>query len=134
MRNYILVGVVILFASCSGKSGIGKQVESSDSLVVQFNAPQTNNIIKTVTTTEATALQKMIHFTEGKKSEIMKCGYDGNILFYKKRKIAADVSFNYTTDSCHHFIFLINDKLIATAMSNEAADFLKSLAEGSSQK
>lgn len=133
MRNCFLIILIILFASCSGKSGISKQIDGSDSLVIHFNAPHTNNIIKSVTTTETNAIKKLIHFTDGKYFRIVKCGYDGNLLFYKKGNLSGDISFNYTTDSCRHFIFLIDKKLTATTMSNEAADFLKSLAEGNSR-
>ncbi len=63
-------------------------------------------------------------------AEAYKCGYDGNLMFYKEGKLMADVAFNYSGDGCHHFIQEINGTLTSTAMSNEAADFLKSLAEG----
>lgn len=81
-------------------------------------------------TTEDKAIKKLIRFTDGKAGEAYKCGYDGNLLFYKKGTLIGDVSFNYSGDGCHHFLQLVDDKLSPTEMSNEAADFLKSLAEG----
>ena len=131
MKLTFLLGVVVFFASCSNSgSVVSKQLSGSDSLVINFNAPKTDSIVNTVTTTEAKAIKKLTGFVDGKTSEAYKCGYDGNLMFYKKGALVGDVSFNYSGDGCHHFIMLLNDKLTPTAMSNEAADFLKNLSEG----
>ena len=131
MRTILLLAVVIILASCGGSgSAISKQLSGSDSLVINFNTPQTNNIEKTMTTTESKAIKKLILYADGKTTEAYKCGYDGNLMFYKKGILVGDVSFNYSGDGCHHFIMLVNDELTPTTMSNEAANFLKSLAEG----
>ncbi len=130
MKLLCCIAVVWLFYSCSDNSAISKQLSGSDSLVINFNKPQTNSIDKTVTTTERKAIMKLAGFVNNKTTEAFKCGYDGNLLFYKQGKLAGDVSFNYTGDDCRHFIQLIDENLTPSAMSNEAADFLKSLAEG----
>ena len=128
--NFFLVAVIFL-ASCSHPgSAISKQLAGTDSLVINFNAPQTDSILSTVTTTEVKAIKKLTGFVDGKSSEAYKCGYDGNLLFYKKGILKGDVSFNYSGEGCRHFILEVNGKLNPTAMSNEAASFLKSLAEG----
>ena len=133
MKLTFLLPVVVFFVSCSDSgSAINKQLSGSDSLVINFNAPQTDSIVNTVTTTEAKAIKKLTDFVDGNAAEAYKCGYDGNIMFYNKGVLQGDVSFNYSGDGCHHFIMLLNDKLTPTTMSNEAADFLKSLAEGKS--
>jgi hypothetical protein len=44
--------------------------------------------------------------------------------------LLSEISFNYTEASCQHFLLSIDSKLVSTAMSDEAADFLKSLADG----
>ena len=130
MKLFLFVALILCFVSCSEKSATGKQLTGSDSLVINFNEPQKKKKKKTVTTTENKAIEKLAGFVDGKTSEAYKCGYDGNLLFYKKGKIAADVSFNYSGDGCRHFIQDINGELSSTGMNNEAADFLKSLAEG----
>lgn len=130
MRIVHLLATVITLVSCGGSvSEVSKQISGSDSLVINFNTPQTNNIKKTVTTTDSKAIKKLANYVDSKTAEAYKCGYDGNFMFYKKGALVADVSFNYSGDGCHHFIMLVNDKLTPTIMSNEAADFLKSLAE-----
>ena len=116
--------------ACGPKSAVHKQLSGSDSLVINFNKPQTNEISKTVSTTEKKAINKLVHFIDDKPSTAYKCGYDGNLLFYKKGQLMGDVVFNFSGDGCHHFIQDINGTLTPTAMSNEAADFLKSLSEG----
>lgn len=130
MKLFGFIAVVFFLYSCSNNSAISMQLSGSDSLVINFNAPQTNNITKTVTTTEHKAINKLAGFVDGKLSEAFKCGYDGNLLFYKQGKLEGDVSFNFSGDGCHHFIMSVGDKLTPTTMSNEAADFLKSLREG----
>jgi len=94
MKLFLFVALILCFVSCSEKSATGKQLTGSDSLVINFNEPQTNNIAKTVTTTENKAIEKLAGFVDGKTSEAYKCGYDGNLLFYKKGKIAALVNIS----------------------------------------
>jgi catabolite regulation protein CreA len=131
MKTILLLATVITLSSCGGTgSVVGKQLSGSDSLVINFNIPQTNNIAKTVTTAESKAIKKLSNYVDSKTTEAYKCGYDGNLLFYKKGVLVGDVAFNYSGDGCHHFILSVDGKLTPTAMSNEAADFLKSLAEG----
>ena len=132
MRVMLFV-IIIIFAACGGSgSAINKQLSGSDSLVINFNNPQSTTLNKTVTTTEKTAIKKLINYVDSKTSEAYKCGYDGSMLYYKKGILTGDVSFNYSGDGCHHFISDVDGKFIPTTMSNEAANFLKSLAEGKS--
>lgn len=131
MKALLSFAIIVLLASCGGSgSAVSKQLSGSDSLVINFNTPQSNTIAKTMNTTEDKAIKKLIRFTDGKPAEAYKCGYDGNLMFYKKGTLVGDVSFNYSGDGCHHFMMSIKDDLTPTTMSNEAADFLKSLGEG----
>jgi hypothetical protein len=131
MRAVIFISTLVVLLSCGGSgSAVSRQLAGSDSLVINFNTPQSNTIEKTVTTADRTAIKKLIHYVDGKASAAFKCGYDGNLLFYKDGVLTGDVSFNYSGDGCHHFMMLLNDQLTPTTMSNEAADFLRSLAEG----
>ncbi len=126
---FILIG---LLTACSRpESLMAKQLDGSDSLIIRFNAPQTDSIVKTLTTTDKNAINKLTGFINNKPADLVKCGYDGNLLFYKKEKLAGDVSFNYAVVGCQHFIYAVkNDSLSVVKMSNEAVNLLKSLAEG----
>ena len=131
MKILLFACIVMLFCSCGGPgSVISRQLSGSDSLVINFNNPQSTTLNKTVTTTEKTAIKKLINYADSKTSEAYKCGYDGSMLFYTKGILTGDVSFNYSGDGCHHFIMEVNGKLTPTTMRNEAANFLQSLAEG----
>ncbi len=131
MKNIFFFAIIFFFNSCSNAdSAISKHLVGSDSLVINFNIPQTDSIAKTMTTTESKAINKLIMYADAKTTEAYKCGYDGNLMFYKNSILVGDILFNYSGDGCRHFIMLVNDKLTPTAMSNEAADFLMSLAEG----
>jgi hypothetical protein len=131
VRSFLLFILLAGIYSCTGTDpSAGKQLSGSDSLVINFNKPQSNMIEKTNYTTDKNAISKMARFVDGKKAEAYKCGYDGNLLFYKDGELLGDVSFNYSGEGCHHFIMKLGEELIPTAMSDEAADFLKSMAEG----
>jgi hypothetical protein len=132
MRIILFLLLAAGIVSCSGSdSATGKQLSGADSVIINFNDPQTNSIANTINTTETKAINKLKQFVGGKEAQEYKCGYNGNVQFYAKGDLLGDFSFNYQ-DGCKHFIQLKDDKLNSTAMSNEAADFLKSLAEGKS--
>ena len=128
--RYLLLPILSFCLFSCNQSAIKKQLSGADSLVINFNEPQTNMIKKTVTTAEGNAINRLSEFVDAKKSELYKCGYDGNMIFFANGEKKMDISFQYSNDSCRHFVFDINGELKATKMSNEAADFLKSLAEG----
>lgn len=130
MRILVVFLILAGLYSCSaGDSAISRQLAGADSVVIYFNAPQSNTIEKTVSAADPVAVKKLRQFVEGKKSDAYKCGYTGSLQFFVKGKMAGDFSFN-TTEGCRHFIQLKDDQLQPTVMSNEAADFLKSLSEG----
>jgi hypothetical protein len=130
VKSFLFFLLLAGIFSCTGsRTEIGKQLAGSDSLEINFNTPQTNNIAKTMTTTEKTAIQKIANYIDGKTAGAYKCDYDGNLVFYKKGIVVADVSFSYAT-TCRHFLLTLNGRLVSTSMSNEAADFLKGLSEG----
>lgn len=130
MKLVIALFFLSSFAACTSSTAIGKQLDGSDSLVINFNTPHTNTIDHTVTTTEAKAINKLVHFVDAQPAEAYKCGYDGNLMFYKKGELTGDVAFNYSGEGCQHFILSVNGTLTPAKMSKEAADFLSSLAQG----
>lgn len=127
MKLIVFIASAILLVSCSN-SPLVSHLEDSDSLVVKFNQRDDSLETRATSTTEIHAIQTMLQFTDGEETQQFKCGNDGNILFYKKSRLAADISFNFSVDDCHHFLHQVNGKLVATKMSNEAVDFLISLA------
>ncbi len=129
MKLIICLVTGLALISC-GNSPLIKNIDGSDSVAVRFNHPGTDSIVKVVEATQTHAIEKLERFADGKETGQFKCGYDGNMMFYKNGKLAGDISFNYSADDCHHFLHVVDGKLTATAMSNEAADFLRSLANG----
>lgn len=67
---------------------------------------------------------------DAKSTEELKCGYDGNLVFYSKGEALLPVVFKYKDKNCRHFLFERDGKLQSTKISNEAADFLESLNTG----
>lgn len=129
MRITVVLLVITVMASCSS-SAIGKKLKGCDSLVVTFNVPDSDSVVNVVSTTETTAIQKLARFLDGKPAEQNKCGYDGNMVFFKGGKQVLPVVFKYSEEGCRHFLFDLDNKVVTSQMSNEAANFLKSLAEG----
>ena len=130
MKHILCIASVLFLISC-GHSALVSHLEGSDSVAVVFKQPASGAVFKVVGTAEPYAIQDLLSYTGSKETAQFKCGYDGDILFYKKGIQSGEVYFNYTTDGCHHFLIIKNGKPTATEMSNEANDFLKALASGS---
>ena len=120
---------IVILSSCS-QSALSKKLSGSDSLVISFNQLNSDSIAKMVATTEKTAIKKLIRFIDGKETEKFKCGYDGNLVFYKEGKELLPIVFKYKDKDCRHFLLELDGKLLSNKMNKEAADFLQSLQEG----
>ena len=118
-----------LVTACSS-SALSKKLSGSDSLVINFYAANSESIVKTVSATEGKAIRKVIHFIDSRSTGQLKCGYDGNLIFFSNGEPLLPVMFNYKEKACRHFIFEIEGKLMSTKMNNEAADFMESLETG----
>ena len=65
-----------------------------------------------------------------KETTLYNCGYDGKMFFYSKGEKIQEVDFKMKDETCNHFAFLLNDKLVSTKMSSEAVDFFDALEKG----
>jgi hypothetical protein len=122
MKNYLIVlYIAIIFCSCK-PSPVKQSLSAADSLVIHFKDEQAAVVTRTVQTAESNAIRRIIDFIDAKETELFKCGYDG--------KIIQEVDFKMKNESCNHFAFLLNGKLVSTRMKNEAVDFLDALERG----
>jgi hypothetical protein len=130
MRYCLILFVIgIVFSNCK-QSAVKQSFSSADSLVIHFKDEQAGTIIRTVQTAESKAINRMIDFIDSKETELFKCGYDGKMFFYKEDNKMQEVDFKYKNDSCNHFAFKLNGKMMSTRISNEAADFFDALEKG----
>lgn len=130
MKFYLLVVLTpILFCSCQ-QSPIKQGFSSADSLVIHFKDELAGVVTKTVQTAESKAINRMVEFIDAKETEQFKCGYDGKMFFYSKGQKIQEVDFKMKNDSCNHFAFLLDGKLMSTRMNSEAVDFLDALEKG----
>lgn len=129
MKIVAFLFTIVLLASCSGSVNTS-QLAGADSLVITFNGTNSDSIIKKVSTKEAKAIKKLSNFLDGKETEQFKCGYDGNLVFYKKGVQLLPVIFKYSEEGCRHFLFDSDGKVRSVAMSSEAESFFKSMIEG----
>lgn len=115
-----------------GNSVVSKKLEGSDSLVIHYYAQGTDSTIKTINTTQKTAIRRLVDFIASKETETSKCGFDGNLVFFKDNKVILPVIFQYRNKDCSQFTMEIDGKTISTRLSNEAFDFFTSLDQGKS--
>src|SRR5436190_7382056 len=130
MKEILPILIMIMAFSGCKQSATRQSFSSADSLVIHFKDEQTAVVTKTVQTTESNAINKMIDFIDAKETEQFKCGYDGKMFFFQKGEKIQEVDFKMKNDSCNHFAFLLNGKMISTKMNNEAVDFLDALEKG----
>jgi hypothetical protein len=128
MRLIIFLFLMMTLDSCK-PSAISQQLSTSDSLIIQF-FNEDGVIYKAVTSTEKTAIRKLIYFVDASPSAAFKCGYDGRLIFFTQEKELQRIEFKNKEKGCRHFSFLLNGKIMNNEMSNEAADFLMSLETG----
>lgn len=130
MKSYLIILITgPLLCSCK-QSAIKQSFSSADSLVIHFKDEQAGAITKTVQTAESKAIDRLIEFIDAKETEQFKCGYDGKMFFYNDGQQMQEVDFRMKNDSCNHFAFLLNGKLMSTKMNGEAIDFLNALEQG----
>jgi len=129
MKKIPIIIMIIILTGCK-QSAIKQSFSSADSLVIHFKDEQAGVVTKTVQTTESKAMNRMVEFIDGKETEQGNCGNDGKMFFYYKGQKIQEVDFKMKNDSCNHFAFLLNGKLMSTKMNNEAVDFLDALEKG----
>ena len=129
MKKIPILIMIMILTGCK-QSAIKQSFSSADSLVIHFKDEQAGVVNKTVQTTESNAMSRMIEFIDSKETEQFKCGYDGKMFFYHNGQEIQEVDFKMKNDSCNHFSFLLNGKMISTKMNNEAVDFLDALEKG----
>ena len=112
------------------QSAVKKSFSSADSLVIHFKDEQAGVVTKTVQTAESKAIHRIIDFIDAGETQAFNCGYDGKMFFYNKGTQVQEVDFKMKNDSCNHFAFRLNGKLVTTRMKNEAVDFLEALESG----
>lgn len=132
MKQSIFFCICIIFASACNRSAIGRKLSGCDSLVITFNLPDSDSVLKSVSTTDTKAIQKMARFLGGKEAPLYKCGFEGSMLFFRNGQQVLPVVFKYMDKDCRHFSFDLDNKVMSTSMSAEAIDFLISLSEGRS--
>src|SRR6202008_2023943 len=103
MKIFISVITILVFVSCGKKSAVNKMLDGSDSLIITFNVPNNDSVVNIVNTTEKKAIRKLSGFLDGKAGELYKCGYDGNMVFYKDGQQLMQVVFRFTEKGCDHF-------------------------------
>ena len=126
MRSLLLITLTFLIFSCK-HTAVEEKLYSADSVMVQFFDDKSGMIYNAVTSTEKAAIKKLASFMDSRAVTPIKCGSSGKVQFFSKHQLILDATYIDKTD-CRYFSYEVEGKLQHVAMSNEAADFLKSLA------
>jgi len=115
----------ILF-SCGNKDGSLKEyIKNADSASIAFYVGDstTQIVIK-----DKSAIEKLGSYIDGKRIEPLKCSDSGSIWFYEggKKKMQVDFSIN---PECSFFSYMMNDKIFAKVMSEDATLYLNSVKD-----
>jgi len=130
MKGYFIAFLFFLILISCKQSAVKQSFSSSDSLVIHFKDEQAGIVIKTIQTTDSKAINRMIDFIDGKESENLNCGFDGKMFFFKDGQRIQEVDFKMNEDSCNHFAFMLDGKLVSKKMKAEAVDFFNALEQG----
>jgi len=127
---YILLLFIGFTLSC-GRSGspVSEYVKHSDSVSVAFFV---NDSTVHIQIKDKTSIQKLGSYIDGETIERGKCTDTGSIWFYENGKKKMQVDFSINPD-CSYFSYMMNDKMFAKVMSEEANSYLtgiKKIAQG----
>jgi hypothetical protein len=116
---------VFLF-SCGSKQGALKEyIRNADSASIAFyiNDSTTHIIIK-----DKESIEKLGGYIDGEPMQPKKCKDSGSIWFYEggKKKMQIDFSIN---PECSFFTYMMNDKIFAKQMSEDATQYLNSVKD-----
>lgn len=126
----ILFSFVLILVSCSKQSAVSSKLSGCDSVVITFQVPDSDSIINRVAATDKKAIRQLAGYLNGKEVKQDNCGFDGKIDFFEKGETVLTTVFRYSPDSCRRFLYDLDGKVMKAKISNEALDFLQSLAGG----
>jgi hypothetical protein len=121
----------LLFAvvmSCTNNTGGVKDIAAgATEMGVQiFNSGKDSSPV-VYTIKDAKLVKQMAGYMDGEKTAEFKCGYDGNVVFFKKAEILFTADFKTNDVGCMHFSYMLNGALHTTVLSPEAQTFIQSL-------
>ena len=127
MKWLLIITLTISFLSCK-QTAVEEKLSTTDSVMVQFFDDKSGMIYNAVTSTETSAIRKLVSFLDSRSVTPMKCGSSGKVQFFSKHQLILDATYINKGEQCRYFSYELEGKLQHVGMSNEAADFLRSLA------
>jgi hypothetical protein len=117
----------IWFTSCgdSIEGGLNKQIAVTDSIKIYFFDEKTGATKNVVTISDQNEINTITASITDETAESFKCGYSGQLEFYKADSIIFTPEFNYM-EECPHYVFMFKKNLYRKVMSKEGREFLNS--------
>ena len=132
MKIYLTAIIACLLISCNtSTSAISEHLKNADSIVINLHSTSpTDTATKTFNTKDKKALEKLVHYLNGKAATNYQCNYDGKLIFYAGQQQLQSVDFNYRNQQCRHFMYTVDGEAMQVKMSKEGADFFNALETG----
>ena len=121
----IIIMCCFLFASCgdSIESGLNKQIAETDSIKIYFFDEKTGATKNVVTVSDPAEINAIKSSITDESAESYKCGYSGQLEFYKADSIIFTPEFNFM-EECPHYVFMFKKNIYRKVMSKEGRELL----------
>lgn len=123
--------LIFLIISCN-KTGkqLKERIANADSVAINYF--KGDGTMDTVVTVKIIRDKKTLNelsnmLTASTAKFTNNCGADGSIHFFKKDRVVQDIDFRMNKAYCTQFSFLMNGKIVATALSAEAKKLLETI-------
>lgn len=128
-RTLLLLLLIFIISGCgdSIKPGLDKEISGTDSIKIYFLSDIKNTPPKVVTLKEENGISNIIASITDEGTEQYKCGYSGQMEFYKMGKIIMSPEFNFEQD-CAHYVFRYKNQMYHKKMSTDGQKMLQQLS------
>jgi hypothetical protein len=123
----IIFSLAIIFSGCSSKNNsVREYVKNADSASIAFYASSDSS--SRIVIKDKSTIKKLGEYIDGKPMQPGKCSDSGSIWFYEgtRKKMQVDFSLN---SGCNYFSYMMNDKIYAKTMSEDATQYLNGIME-----
>ncbi len=132
MRNLsVAISFILVAFGCNNNAAkLQEKIANADSIAVNYfkgdGSMDTVTAVKIIRDKKST--EELVGFIASSSSSAKSnCGYDGSIHFFKNDRVVQDVFFNSSKAECRQFYFVLNGRAAATALADNAKEFLLSL-------
>ncbi len=131
--GFLILAIAACLASVSCKQpnkAFLEKVKDADSIAINYfkGDGSMDTVVAVRVLRDKNAITQLSSFIAASSApDVLKCGYDGSLHYFKRGMVLQDVDFTLRDVQCMQFSFLLNNKTYATALSPEARQLLESV-------